>query len=483
MKNSVLVVVGVIFVAWASSASCAGHESQIEEYLAACRDLDLFNGSVLVAEGDSIILHKQYGMADVENEIPITPDTRFKIGSTTKQFTTFMIFQLVEEGLLSFDDKITKHLPDYRADTGDRVTMDHLLRHMSGIPSYTSWSFWEEQGYMEHERDEFIREFLSGDLVFEPGSTYRYSNTNSYLLGVIIERVTGESYDANLRRRILEPLGMRNTGAGYSDPEIPNLAVGYIKRVGRYRKEPFVHSSNAFATGDIISITSDFLLWNRAFKPGVILSDTMIEKMFTPYFRINRFYGRAYGWNVYTIRLHDSEELVWLNDYNGELYGHYATITRVPERDYLIVIMSNAGPTVVSADEIVNILHDTPYRMPRVPLKDMLGEIIYEQGVDAAFAAYHKAEAGDSTFHRRSERQINGLGYDLLGLGMVDEALEILKLNTEEHPRSSNVWDSYAEALAAKGDTAAAILNYRKSLDLNSENQNARRMIERLRGR
>ncbi len=483
MNSKPFAILGVLVSIWTSSAPCERHSAQIDEYLSECHESGLFNGSVLVAKGDSVILHKGYGMADMVNGVPITADTKFKIGSISKQFTTLMIFQLIEEGQVAFDDRITKYLPDYRRDTGDRVTIDHLLRHMSGIPSYTSWAFWKEHGNREHHKEDFIREFLSDDLAFEPGSTYRYSNTNTYLLGLIIERVTGESYDTNLSRRILDPLKMHHTSAGYSDPEITNLSVGYIKRVNRYQREPLVHSSNVFGTGDIISTTADFLLWNRAFQPGILLSKAMIERMFTPYFRINQFYGRAYAWNVYTIRLRDSDELVWLNDYNGELYGHYATITQVPEDDFLVVIMSNAGHTVVSADEIVNILHDKPYEIPRAPLRDMLGEIIDEQGIDAALAAYHTAEESDSTFHRRSEANINSLGYDLLSLGMIEEAVRILRLNTEDHPGSFNVWDSYAEALLAKGDTTAAIQNYLKSLDLNPKNQNARSLVERLGGR
>lgn len=476
-------VAAVLLIACAAAGVCDERVTLIERYLRECHETGMFNGAALVAEGDRVLLQREYGMADMENGIPITRETRFKIGSITKQFTTVMILQLIEEGLVDFDDPITAHIPNYRKDNGDRVTVDHLLRHMSGIPSYTSWSFWEEHGPRRHSRDEFVRRFLSGDLVFEPGSTYRYCNTNTYLLGVILENVTGDSYAANLSRRILEPLGMRHTSAGYSQSDTDDLAVGYIKRVNRYQREPSVHSSNVFATGDIISTPGDLLLWNKAFEPGVLLSADMIDRVFVPYHRINRFYGRGYAWNIYTIRLRDSEDLVWLQDYNGELYGHYATITRVPEEGYLIVLTSNAGKTNTTADEIINLLMGRPYSPPTQSLRHMLGKIIDEEGIQSALEAYHEAAAGDTLFDRRSERQINSLGYDLLSLGMIDEALEVFKLNTVDHPRSPNVWDSYAEALAASGDTTAAIENYRKSLALNSQNENARAMIRRLGGR
>jgi CubicO group peptidase (beta-lactamase class C family) len=476
-------IAGALLIAWATLGPCQDRVALVERYLNECHEIGMFNGAVIVARGDSVLLRGEYGMADMENGFPISPETSFKIGSITKQFTTVMILQLIDEGLVGFDDPITAHITSYRKDTGDRVTVDHLLRHMSGLPSYTSWAFWEEHGPVENDRDDLVSRFMSGDLLFEPGSTYRYSNTNTFLLGVILENVTGESYATNLSRRVLDPLGMRHTSAGYSPPATDGLAVGYIKRVNRYQREPEIHSSNAFATGDIVSTPGDFLLWNKAFEPGVLLSAGMIEKMFTPYHRINRYYGRGYGWNIYTIRLRGTRDLVWLQDYNGELYGHYATITRVPEEDYLVALMSNAGKTNTAADEIINLLMGRPYRAPTPSLRHMLGKIIDERGVPAAIEAYHEAAAADTLFSRRSERQINALGYDLLNLGMVDEALEIFRLNTADHPRSSNVWDSYAEALAASGDTAAATENYRKSLGLNPRNDNARDMIRRLGGR
>ncbi len=453
---------------------------EVDAYVTAYHDLGLFDGAVLVARGDSLLYARGFGLADRERGIPNTPRTKFRIGSLTKQFTTVMTLQLVEEGRLALSDRISKYLPDYRQDIGDRVTIDHLLRHMSGIPSYTSPSFWRDHAAQEHSKDDVMRRFLSGDLVFPPGSTYRYSNSNHVLLALIIEGVTGESFRTNLEKRITRPLSMDDTGAGFSDPDVQDLACGYIKSLGEYIPEPPVHSGNTLGTGGMYSTPLDFFAWNRAFEPGVMLSDSMLTRMFTHYHRINRFYGRGYAWNIYTIRLRDSETLVWLADYNGEFYGNWASITRLLDDEYLIVIMSNAGRTSVNADEVVNILYGKPYQV-RIPIKDQLALAIREKGLEGALAEYQASKAADSTYVRRSERGINELGYELLREGRVEEALAILQLNVDDHPRSSNVWDSYAEALAASGDTSAAIANYERSLRMNPENHNARIMLERLR--
>ena len=138
-------------------------------------ELGQFSGSVLVAENDEIILSKGYGFANQEWEIPNSPDTKFRIGSVTKQFTSMLIFQLLEEGKLSLDDKLSDHLDYYRKDTGEKITILQLLNHTSGIPSYTNAdSFFQKTGKIKADPKEFILEYCSGDLDFEPGSQFVY---------------------------------------------------------------------------------------------------------------------------------------------------------------------------------------------------------------------------------------------------------------------------------------------------------------------
>jgi len=472
-------VLVAIFLTIAPDTHANDLSEELHAYLTAAHEQGVFNGAVLVAKADSILYTGTYGFADMEERVPITVDTKFKVCSLTKQFTTVMILQLVEEGRIKLDDNISMYLPNYRRDTGERLTVDHLLKQMSGIPSYTSLEFWTKYSQTEYSKDEFIRRFLSGDLEFPPDSTYRYSNSNHYLLAVIIENVTGESYETNLRKRITAPLSMDNTGSGFSDPSIQGLAQGYIKRLNRYIPQPYTHSSSTLGTGSIYSTLMDFFRWNRALTPGVLLSDSTITKMFTHYFKINRFYGHGYAWDIYTMRLRDSDSLIWLASYNGQLYGDFAAMTRVMEEGYLIVVMSNTGQPPVTADEIVNILHGRPYVL-RVPIKDELTNIIVDFGLDSALAAYRLARETDTTFLMRSERGINDLGYDLLWEGRIDEALAIFRLNTEDHSESWNVWDSYAEGLLASGDTTAAIANYRKSLGMHTSNTSAQVILERL---
>lgn len=462
---------------FSTSGYAQNYSARIDSFLTICHEQDLFNGIVLVAKKDSLLLSKCYGYADRENKTPIDQSTRFRIGSLTKQFTTVMVFQLIEEGLLAFDDPISKYLPEYRRDIGEVVTIDLMLRQMSGIPSYTTEHFWNTAGLENHIPTELMKKYFTGNLIFEPGSTYRYSNTNTYLLGIIIERVTGLSYEENLEARLLKPLGMFNTGMIKQEQSSPE-AKNYMRRLGRYFPEPYVDPSALYATGGAYSTAADLRLWMKAFDSSIVLSDTMIAKIMKPYYRINRFYGMAYGWNVHTIRPRNADSLVWLAEYNGQIHGAYAAITRMIEEDYLIILLSNHDKTPVTTEEIVNILKGIPFEIPRWPLRDPLGSILVKEGIDSVKTIYHNLQKKHEHFDRHSEIILNDLGYDLLRSDMINDAMEILEFNLAEHPKSPNAYDSYAEALLVKGDTTMAIQNYRKSLSMNPQNDNARTMLD-----
>jgi CubicO group peptidase (beta-lactamase class C family) len=183
---------------------------ELDSYFDQWNKTGRLNGSVLVAEKGSVIYKKGFGFANFEWLVPNTPDTKFKLASITKQFTAVMVFQLVQEGMIELDGKLIEYLPLYRKDTGDRVTIDHLLKHMSGIPCYIRNNLMPPSPE-PRSKEEIIRDYLSGDLEFEPGSKYKYSNSGYFLLGAIIEKVTSKSYQENLKERILEPLEISKT--------------------------------------------------------------------------------------------------------------------------------------------------------------------------------------------------------------------------------------------------------------------------------
>src|SRR5688500_2111138 len=238
---------------------------KIDEVLSLANKYQLFNGSVLVAENGKVIHKKGYGHANMEWNILNTPDTRFRLGSITKQFTAALILQLVDEGKVKLDGKVSDYLPTYRKDIGDKVTIHQLLNQTSGIPSYTSVAnFRANVSRNPYTVDDFVKQFASSDLQFEPGSKFSYNNSGYFLLGAIIEKVTGQSYDKALKAKILDPLGMKNTGYDLHAPIIEKRAAGYERFGNGYRNAPYLDMSIPYAAGSMYSTVDDLYLWDQA---------------------------------------------------------------------------------------------------------------------------------------------------------------------------------------------------------------------------
>jgi len=257
---------------------------RIDALVEAYRQIGQFNGSVLVAEKGAVLLKKGYGLAQMEWGIPNTADTRFRLGSITKQFTATLVLRQVEQGRIRLDGKLSDYLPDYRPDTGQKVTIHHLLTHTSGIPSYTdSPTFFSEVSRDPHPVDEFVKKFCSGDLEFEPGSKFHYDNSGYFLLGALLEKVSGRSYEQLLREEILDPLGMKDTGYDRGETLLPHRAAGYEKDLAGYRNAPYLDMSLPYAAGALYSTVEDLYRWDQALYGTAVLSEASKERMFTPF--------------------------------------------------------------------------------------------------------------------------------------------------------------------------------------------------------
>ena len=220
--------------------------NEIDKLMQTYYDYGRFNGTVLVAENGKVIFKKGYGLANMEWNIPNKSDTKFRLASITKQFTSMLIMQLVEEGKIKIDSKITDYLPEYRKDTGDKVTIHHLLTHTSGIPSYTNRPGWQEMTQKRHSVDEMVQEGCSDNLEFEPGTKFSYNNSGYFLLGAIIEKVTNKPYETVLEEKIFEPVGMKNSGYDHFETIIENRAAGYQKNSDGYIHTPYLDMSNPY---------------------------------------------------------------------------------------------------------------------------------------------------------------------------------------------------------------------------------------------
>ena len=468
----------VLFLASLTAPLLAASKAEsIDALVRKYNELRQFNGAVLVA-GESGVIHKKgYGYANFEWQIPNTPDVRFRLGSITKQFTSMVIMQLVSEGKIKLDDRITTHLPDYRKDTGDRVTIAHLLNHTSGIPSYTSVpGFFANEARDPYAPDAFVKKWTVGDLEFEPGTKWAYNNSGYFLLGAIIEKVTGKTYAEALQERIFDPLGMKASGYDLSTPLIPKRASGYALAGGKYVNAPYLDMTIPYAAGSLYSTVEDLYLWDRALYTDKLLKDDLKKQMFTPGLRD---YG--FGWSIRKTKLDDEKTELDVVRHNGGIHGFNTVLVRVPEKKELVVLLDNTSRGDMLdglAAGILSILHGVEPRQPRKPLVEELQSV---QGDGAAIVArYRELRRQKPEEFDFREPELNTLGYQLLQAGRTADAIEVFKLNVEMFPKSGNVYDSLGESYAMAGNKELALANYRKSLELDPANTNAREFIQRL---
>ena len=421
----------------------ADRGNEIDSLLTRSCRYGLFNGAALIAEGGKVVLEKGYGFADLEWGIPNTADTKFRLGSVTKQFTAMLVLQLVEAGAVALDSTISTYLPYYREDTGRKVTIHHLLCHQSGIPNFTENPAYQEFSKLPTAIERLIQDRCSGDLEFEPGSRYRYSNSNYVILGAIIEAVTGSSYEEVLKERILTPLGMHGSGYDWHAPLIKHRAAGYQPTLEGYENARYIDMSVPHGAGALYSTVHDMFLWDRALYTDTLLSAPYREKLFTP-----NLQNYAYGWGVRTLPVGDTGDSVLVTGHTGGINGFQAIIQRVPENGHLIVLLSNTVGAKLGelSRAAFNILYDQPYEMPKRSLAPRLFHVIAEDGIDSAVGRYRELKSAHANEYDFGEFELNLLGYGLLERGMIDEAIEILKLNVEAYPGAFNTYDSLGEA-------------------------------------
>ncbi|HKZ02582.1 MAG TPA: serine hydrolase [Pyrinomonadaceae bacterium] len=481
-----LVVCAVILVALQATTRAQDpvetKPAKIDAVMTTARKYRLFNGSALVAENGKVIYKKGLGLANMEWNTPNSADTRFRLGSITKQFTATLIMQLVEQGKIKLDGKVLDYLPDYRKDTGEKVTVHQLLNHTSGIPSYTGLpGFFNEVSRDPYEVADFVKKYASNDLEFEPGSKYAYNNSGYFLLGAIIEKVTGKKYEQVLKENIFDPLGMKNTGYDHYATILNNRAAGYQKTPDGYVNAPYLDMSLPYAAGAMYSTVEDLYLWDQALYTDRVISAQSKELMFKP-----NLSDYAYGWVIKNASLGAGTEPVLRIAHGGGINGFSTVIVRFPAQKHLIVLLDNTaqGRSLATIEtELTNILFNRPHNLPKMPIADVLQETIERKGIEAGLAQYRELKTQQPDVYDFNEEELNRLGYQLLQAKKLKEAIEIFKLNVEQYPKGFNTYDSLGEAYMISGDTALAIQNYKKSLELNPENTNGTEMLRRLEGK
>ena len=473
------ICIGLASLCFPQDRDAQDKAGRIEALIQAYNDLGQFNGSVLVAEKGKVIYKKGFGQANREWNIPNRPGTKFRLGSITKQFTSMLILQLVEQGKLDIQGKLSDYLPNYRKDTGSQVTIHHLLTHSSGIPSYTSLpNFFEEISRDPYPVEDFVTKYCSGDLEFEAGSRYVYNNSGYFLLGAIIEEITGKTYEDVLEEKIFTPLGMKNSGYDRHGPIIPNRATGYAHTFDGYTNAPYLDMSLPYAAGSLYSTVEDLYIWDQALYTDKLISAETKELMFTPHIA-----NYSYGWVIRQKSLPDMEEKLTSIAHGGGINGFNTLIERLVEEKHLIVLLNNTPGANLGqmSDAIIRILYGKPYDLPTKSIARVMFQTLMEKDVKFAIEQYETLKKDRSKDFDFGIQELNLLGYYLLNdKKRIEDAIEIFKLNVKVYPKYANGYDSLAEAYMISGDKTLAIKNYAKSLELDPNNTGAVEKLNKL---
>lgn len=355
--------------------------SRLDAYMQAEEQVKQFSGTVLVVQGNKKVYEKSALYADREWMIPNSPKAKYRIGSVTKQFTAALILKLEEQGKLSVDDKLSKYFPGYPK--ADSVTIHMMLNHTSGIPNYTSFpGVWQSLHY-KYSQDSMIRLFKSRPYDFPPGKGWNYSNSAYYMLGMIIEKVSGMRYANFLREQIIYPLQMKNSDLERLDTVYALKARGYGKVGNKWMPAAFMELDNAGAAGAMISTTEDLNTWIRALYGRKLLSAASTQKMLTPQQGTN---GYAYGIVSDSLSKHHR---IW---HNGGIHGFSASLSYYPDKDMTVVVLSNNENE--SADRVANALAKIMFgeniRPPYTPKEVKIDPAILQQ-----YAGKYKSGNGE----------------------------------------------------------------------------------------
>ncbi|MEO6453952.1 MAG: serine hydrolase [Ginsengibacter sp.] len=338
-------VVSALLKARAKDIPVPSPEILVDNFYYSLKDKTSPGIAILVAKDGEVLYRKGFGYGDIKNNIPITPDTKFRIGSVTKQFTAAAILKLQENNLLSVHDKLSKFIPDFPR--GDEVTIHELLTHTSGIHSYTNNNDFIQKVTKTISPDSLINSIKRGPYDFNPREKWLYNNSGYFILGYIISKVSGKSYGDYLKENFFDPLHMENTGVHYAGIKLSHEATGYVKNNTGYDQANNWDMSWAGGAGALYSTLDDLLKWNEAFHGGRVLKKESFDAAITPVTlkngeKVSPLYGYGLGLSKYR-----GEDII---SHSGGLQGFLTQLAYYPKENLTVIMYSNTSDPEINFD-------------------------------------------------------------------------------------------------------------------------------------
>lgn len=441
-KKSLIALVLLIYVTVFSPLYSNQSEDELASKLGKLMDefqkLEMFSGVVLLAKDGNTVYEKSFGYADWGNKTPNNKSTRFNIGSINKVFTNEMILKLEKEGKLSLNDPLGKYLPLYGDDRDEKITIRMLVDMKAGLNDYLRNPEYNQNIEKFKTVNDYLELIKNEPLLFEPGLGKEYSNSGYVVLGGIIEKITGKSWFDNVKERFLNPLGMKETYYMQIGDNIDNCALG--TRIDfKGNKISIKERTMPSPAGGMYMTVEDMLKFDTEMRKNGLMG-LRIAAGGTPFF--------------------------------NAILAQY-------KNGYTLIILSNFG---LAAEEIEMRFNDAmngnDYPPPKYPMQMELYSVLEGKGISGLESDLKKIL--ESNGFEYNDMHLNMFGYELMNDNQIDKAIEVFMLNTKLFPKIANTWDSLAEAYMNNGDKEKAITYYKKVLEMQPGNENAKKMIEKL---
>ncbi len=430
-----------------------------------------------VLQNGKIVLSKSYGIANLQNNIPVSHTTIFPINSNTKVFTGVAVMQLVEQNKIKLDDPINKYLDDLPADW-QKITIDQLLTHISGLPEILQLldPMTGNTGPLKTEAA-IWKKLKTLPLEFKTGEQFSYNQTNYYLLGKIIEKLTKKLFTTDFETNQFRIAHLKNTVFGDSRDIIKNYAPSYSynsfsdgKKVEDELINVYTEFPDFVRTGSGLNSTSeDIANWIIALQNGRLFKkSSTLDMMWSPAtFNNGAPTNWARGWGITKFR--KSHKAIGMSG------GNRSVIMVYPDDDLAIIVLTNLAGSAPE-DFIEEIAGCYNQDIVKADPLTYLRKNLREKGFDKAIDFIKIEQTANPEFNPK-EDELNNWAYRMMANNQQNEALEIFKLNVYLFPNSWNVYDSYGEILLKMGDKNKAIEMYRKSIDLNPNNENGKKIL------
>lgn len=442
-----------------------------------------FNGAVLVVKDGAVLVKQGYGKADYRTGQSIQYNTLFNLGEASQEFTAVAVLQQVDAGKISLDASITTYLPEL---SYSEITVRHLLSHASGLPAYESlFAIHNAPGQRGTNADLItILTKRAPNTRFQPGRYAEYSSTNYALLAVILERVLQKSFADLLSENVLKPAGMKDAvvWAPADYESLPNRAYGFRPYIIKPAEIDFA-DQNDKVVGDknLLVSLNDLEAWDSALRSNTLLSKPRFEEATAPALLADGSRG-MYGLGFRVTE--DAKDQTGYLEQEANFSSYRTYFRREKHGRFSVYVLSNARFSGIFnlGDVLVQAVEKGSFQVPPIPVSYLVAYTLLNIDIDAAVGAYKTAKKNTPGRYVFRESELNTLGYELLDLARVNDAIAVFELNMQQYPRSFNVYDSLAEAYARKGDTQAAIKYYQLSLAIYPSNENAKQMLRKLTG-